>query len=202
MFGFTPTELKTLRRLRTPSRVQDFLNTIPIVGPGGDRCRSPRLVLNDRRAHCLEGALLAAAALRLQGYPPLIVDLRSAQHDYDHVVAVWRSHGRWGAISQTNYAVLKYREPIYRDVRELALSYFHEYFLNSGQKTLRSFSVPLDLSRFDRRGWMTSAEDVWYIPEALDRVRHTNILTPTQARHLRLADPIEITAGKLRRWHR
>ncbi len=199
-FGFTASELKVFRSLRTPALIQDFLNRIPIVGKGGDRCRSPRLVLKEHRAHCVEGALLGAAALRFLGYPPLIVDLRSAQPDYDHVVAVWRAQGRWGALSKTNYGVLRYREPIYRDIHELAMSYFHEYFLDTGRKTLRDFSKPFDLRRFDKRRWMTVEEDVWYIPEALDKVAHTAILTPAQVRKLRRADPIEIKLGKLRQW--
>jgi hypothetical protein len=201
-FGFTTQELKVLAPLKTPALIQDFINRIPIVGKGGDRCRSPRVVLRERRAHCVEGALLGAAALRLIGHQPLIVDLRSAEPDYDHVVAVWRERGRWGSLSKTNYGVLRYREPLYRDIRELVMSYFHEYFLNNGRKTLRDFSKPFNLARFDHLGWMTATEDVWYIPEALDQAPHTKLLTPAQVRKLRSADQIEIAVGKLRQWKR
>lgn len=112
--------------------------------------------------------MLAAAALRMHGHRPLVVDLKATEADDDHVIAVFRQHGSWGAISKTNHAVLRYREPVYASIRELVLSFFHEYFLKNGKKTLRSYSQPVDLSRFDRRGWMTSEEDVWYIPEYRD----------------------------------
>ena len=200
MFGLTPLEQKLLQRFNTPSKVQDFLNTIPIKGAGGDRCRSPHLVLRERRAHCMEGAMLGALALRLQGRPPLLLDLRANSHDYDHVVALFREHGAWGAVSHTNHAVLRYREPIYRTLRELALSYFHEYFTNDGRKNLRDYSGPFNLSRFDKRGWATAEGDIWYVPEALDRVKHFAILTPAMVRGLRRADKIEVTAGKLKVW--
>ncbi len=202
MFGLTPIEFRLLRRLVSPAQVQDFLNTIPIRGSGGDRCRSPRLVLRERSAHCVEGALLGALALRLQGRPPLLLDLRANRRDYDHVVALFRERGAWGAVSHTNHAVLRYREPIYRSIRELALSYFHEYFTNDGRKNLRNFSRPFNLSRFDRRGWATAEKDIWYVPEALDRVKHYTILTPAMVRSLRRADAIEIKAGKLKVWPR
>ena len=201
MFGLTTGELKVLRHLRTPSQVQDWLNKLPVnFERQGETCLSPRRVLRQRQAHCMEGAMLAAAALRLQGREPLLMDLKSVWHDDDHVVALFRERGFWGAISQTNHAVLRYREPIYRTLRELALSYFHEYFTNDGKKTLRSYSQPVNLKRFDKRGWMTAAKDVWYVPRYLDCVRHYPLVTRTQIKHLRLADLIEIKAGKLVQW--
>ena len=144
--------------------------------------------------------MLAALALRLAGYRPLVMDLVSVAHDYDHVVAVFREDHCWGAISKTNHGVLRYREPVYRTIRELAMSYFHEYFLDNGEKTLRSYSNPVDLSQFDVRGWMTAEEDVWYMPEFLDRVRHFPILTKKQVRNLRPADDIERKMGKITEW--
>lgn len=129
-----------------------------------------------------------------------MLDLKSFPHDDDHVVAVFREGRHWGAISKTNHGVLRYREPIYKSIRELAMSYFHEYFLNDGRKTLRSFSNPVDLSRLDRRGWMTSEEDVFYVPEYIDSARHFPILTHSQLRRLRRADAIERTMGKLVEW--
>ena len=136
-FGFTEEELRILRKLRTPVKVQDFVNSLEEnFEKNGETCMSPRKVLRERKAHCVEGALLASVALRLQGHKPLIVDLNSAPGDDDHVLAVFRKAGKWGAITKTNHAVLRYREPIYRDIRELAISFFHEYFLNSnGKKT-------------------------------------------------------------------
>lgn len=145
--------------------------------------------------------MLAAAALRLLGERPLVLDLTSSSEDQDHVVALFRRHGCWGAISKTNHAVLRYREPVYRTVRELAMSYFHEYFLQSnGKKTLRSYSRPVDLSRFDRRNWMTSEKPVWFVPEYLCDVPHAAILSRAQAASLRRAEPIEIRAGAVVEW--
>jgi len=198
-FGFTEEELRILRKLRTPVKVQDFVNSLEEnFEKNGETCMSPRKVLRERKAHCVEGALLASVALRLQGHKPLIVDLNSAPGDDDHVLAVFRKAGKWGAITKTNHAVLRYREPIYRDIRELAISFFHEYFLNSnGKKTLRSFSMPIDLSRFDRQSWMTSEKNLWFITDHLAGAKHINLLSKKAIRGLRPADPIEIEAGKL-----
>ena len=202
MFGFTPDEVRIFTKLKTPEKVQDFLESIPInFEPDGDTCISPRRVLREGRAHCIEGAMLAAAAFMVHGEKPLLFDLRSAPHDHDHVVALFKKYGRWGAVSKTNHAVLRYREPVYMTLRELALSYFHEYFTDDGKKTMREFSTrPFDLSTYISRGWMTSEEDVWYVPEDLDDAPHESILQHGQARTLRLADPIEIEVGKSVVW--
>lgn len=201
MQGLTRKEIGTLKSLNSPRRVQDFLDRVPInFGVSRDSMMSPRRVLREKRAHCLEGALLAACAFALQGRRPLLLDLTSARHDDDHVVALFQEHGRWGAVSKTNHAVLRYREPVYRTPGELAMSYFHEYFLDNGRKTLRSYSRPVDLSRFNCRGWMVDEEDIWYIVDALNQAPHTDILRPGQANALRRADQIEIDAGKLTQW--
>ncbi len=198
---WTADERRQLGRLTTPAKIQDFLNALPFHAvPDNDTCMSPRRVLREKTAQCMEGAMFAAAALRFHGYPPLVLDLEAEKDDADHVVAVFRDRGCWGAISKTNHAVLRYREPVYRSVRELVMSFFHEYFLNNGKKTLRAYSLPVDLSRFDTQGWMTSEDDVWYIPEYLVDVRHYPILTPHQRRSLRKADAIEIAAGKITEW--
>ncbi len=203
MFGLNQNEVRLVKKLSSPKKIQDFLNALPFnFEKRGETCMSPRRVLREGVAHCLEGALLAALALRAQGQEPLLLDLTSTARDDDHVVALFRFHGRWGAISKTNHAVLRYREPVYSSVRELAMSYFHEYFLNDGKKTLRSFSVPVDLRRFDRRGWATDEKDLWYIVDALDNAKHTRILRKGQDRTLRLADAIEIEAGKVVEWER
>ena len=203
MFGFTKEELAVLRKLNTPAKIQDFLEKIPAnFEPKGDTLKSPRRVLRENTAHCIEGALLAAVALRLCGNEPLIMDLKSDAHDKDHVVALFKSNGHWGAISKSNHGVLRYREPIYRTLRELALSYFHEYFLDDGRKTLRAYSVPFDLSRFDDQGWMTSEEDLWDIGAALDDARHFPLLHRGQIAKLRKADPIERDMGTLTQWKR
>ena len=145
--------------------------------------------------------MLAAAILEFYGHKPLLVDLRSVKPaDDDHVVAVFKQFGCFGAISKTNHAVLRYREPIYKSIRELALSYFHEYFLKNGQKTLREYSEVFDLSRFDYLDWRTSAENLFEIPHALDKIKHYKILNPAQIKNLRRADRIEIKAGELVEW--
>ena len=202
MFGFTEKEVKVFKSLNTPKKIQDFLNQIPAnFEPDGDTALSPRRVLRENRAHCMEGAMFAAAALRFHGYKPLVLDLTTVKDDYDHVVAVFKHKGHWGAISKTNHAVLRYREPVYKTIRELVMSYFHEYFTNhNGKKTLRSYSMPIDLSRFDEQGWMTAEEDVWYVPEYLFEVSHKPILNKSQIAFLRKADQIEVKAGSITEW--
>ena len=201
MFGFTEKELTMLQRLRTPRLIQDYLETLPInFEPNGDTCRSPRRVLAEGTAHCIEGAMLAAVALRIHGARPLILDLEATPNDLDHVVALYARNGYWGAISKTNHAVLRFRDPVYRTIRELALSYFHEYTDLCGKKTLRAYTRPINLARFDTRGWMTADGDVWYIAEHLVHAPHTRILNRSQCAQLRRADPLEITAGELTAW--
>lgn len=199
--NFSLSELRILARLKSPAHIQDFLNDLAMnKEEHGDTCLSPRRVLTERHAHCIEGAMLAAVALRLHGHPPLLLDLTATKHDFDHVVAPFRLRGYWGAISKTNHAVLRYREPIYRTIRELVLSYFHEYFLDDGRKTLRSYSRPVNLSRFDKNHWMTSEGDVWFVPEYLCDVPHIPLLSPAQVKGLRRADAIERKAGALTEW--
>ncbi len=203
VFGLDERELKVLRKLDTPAKVQDFIDALKVnFEPRGDTCMSPRMVLRKRRCHCIEGALLAALALRLQGRKPLVVDMKAGVNDFEHVIAVFRQNGKWGAISKTNHAVLRYREPVYASIRELVMSYFHEYFDNKGRKTLRSFSVPVDLSIFDKKGWTTDGKDLWYIHDYLDKVRHFKILDRGQIARLRRASRLEIQAGKLIEWKR
>jgi len=201
MFGLTKAELVLLRRLDTPRKVQDYLNKLPQnFEPDGDTCFSPRRVMKEKRAHCIEGAMLAALAFRLQGHKPLILDLESARHDFDHVIALFKQHGCWGAVSKTNHAVLRYREPVYRTIRELVLSYFHEYFDKKGLKTLRRYSKPVDLSRFDKKGWMTNEKDNWFVAQYLVEVDHEILLTRSQMATLRRADRVEIEAGEIIEW--
>ncbi len=202
MFDFTPAEQAILKKLSTPAKIQDFLNRIPInFETHGETLYSPRMVLKHRQAHCMEGALFAAAALRFHGHQPLLVDMVASKSDEDHVIAVFKQNGCWGAISKTNHAVLRYREPVYTTIRELVMSYFHEYFTNhDGRKTLRSYAGPVHLSRFDARGWMTSPDDVWYISQYLARMPHISILTRSQIALLRPADMIERKAGELVDW--
>lgn len=194
---FTSAERSVLRRLNTPARIQRFLDELPYnKEPGGYTCRSPRRVLRDRTAHCMEGALFGAAALRQLGYPPLLFDLESVR-DTDHVLAIFRAHGCWGAVGKSNFSGLRFREPIYRSLRELAMSYFEQYYNLRGEKTLRGFSRPVNLARFDSVGWMTAEEDVWAIPRHLCEIAHTPVLSEPQIRGLSRMDRRLFDAGRL-----
>ena len=157
---------RTLRALNTPARIQRFIDEIEYQY--ADTAWSPQRVLRERKGHCLEGALLAAAALRVNGRPPLLMDLE-AVHDDDHVVALYRERGLWGGIAKSNFAGLRFRAPVYRTLRELALSYFEHYYNLRGQRTLRAYSRPVNLARLDAKHWMTAEEDVLVCPRAADR---------------------------------
>lgn len=198
MQGLTTAETRFLKKLNTPKKIQDYLETVP--ANFADTCYSPRTVLQKKKAHCVEGAVLAAAALMLNGHKPLLLDLRSAKNDQDHVVALYKQGKYWGAISKTNHSVLRYRDPVYASVRELAMSYFHEYFIDSGKKTLLEFSIPLDLTKYNEKNWMSDSEDLWYIAEALDNSKHFDMVPKQAQKQLRRADPIEIQVGKIVRW--
>lgn len=198
-FGYTKEEVKLFKKLNTPAKIQDYIRKIPFnFEKGGETCMSPRMVLIKKKAHCMEGALLASAILEFHGYSPLILDLRSAKkprHDDDHVIAIWNVDGFYGAISKTNHAVLRYREPVYKSIRELVMTYFHEYFLTNGDKTLREYSDPFDLNHFNKLNWRTSEEDLFEIPQYLDGITHHAILTKKQIKSLRKVDKIEIKAS-------
>jgi hypothetical protein len=194
--GFTAAERAVFRGLNTPAKIQRFLDFDLAYNKesGGITCRSPRRVLRDRTAHCMEGALFAAAALRVMGHPPLLLDLE-AVHDDDHVLAVFRSRGKWGAIAKSNYAGLRFREPVYRSLRELVMSYFEHYFNHRKEKTLRRYSLPVNLKRFDRNHWMTSEEDVWFVPEHLCEIAHRPLLDADSERKLARVDDRLYAAG-------
>jgi hypothetical protein len=170
---FSASELRALKALKSPAGIQRFLDGVPYHLAG--TAWSPRVVLRKRTAHCLEGAIFAAAALRVLGFPPLIVDLEADQ-DTDHVLAVFKLRGHWGAIAKSNFSGCRYREPVYRTLRELALSYFHVYFNLRGERTLRRYSRPVNLARFDRRGWMTTDKGIWFIAEHLVDIPHRALL--------------------------
>lgn len=180
--------------------MQDFLDTLPINHERElETCSSPLVTLRRGSAHCLEGALVAALALWMNGHRPLLMDLKTTRNDVDHVVALFRVGRFWGAIAKTNHAVLRYREPIFRDPRELAVSYFHEYSLPDGRKTLRSYSVPFDLSRYPSE-WITSDEPLWDLERAVDDSRHIKLVDRNQIARLRRADEIELRAGEITEW--
>jgi hypothetical protein len=194
----SPTLLKRLRSLKSPAGIQAFLNRIPYHL--ADTAWSPAQVYRQKSAHCLEGSIFAATALRAIGHRPWILDLE-ADKDSDHVIAVYREAGGWGAIAASNYAGCRFRSPIYRTLRELALSYFEDYFNLRGERTLRRFSKPVDLSRFDRyrcadgKDWMTTEKPVWFIAEHLLEIPHTELLTPAMARALIRVDRRTYEAG-------
>jgi len=168
-------ERALLDGLDSPERVQRFLDEVPYSTEPVYRC--PRSVMRDHRAHCFDGAVFAAAAFRHHGLPPRIVDLR-AERDDDHVIAVFQRHGAWGAVAKSNVVGLRYREPVYRSLRELVMGFFDEYASLERVKSLRAWSRPVDLSRFDRQQWQTRDEAMEAIAENLDRVRHHDLLTP------------------------
>ena len=201
MLIFTKKEIAQLRKINTPAKVQDFLNAIPFnfEMDGKDTVKSPIRVLRERNAHCMEGALLGAYLLSLQGFKPLILHLQTTKNDFDHIIAPFQIKGLWGALSKTNHGVLRYREPIYRDIHELLLSYFHEYFLDNGLKTLRKYSVPLDLNMFGK-DWMLEEKDLWQIDQKLDKIKHFNIAPKNVFKNLRKADQIEREIGKRIEW--
>jgi hypothetical protein len=191
-FGLPPEISRALRRLNTPTRIQQFIDALPYQY--GNTAWSPQRALRERKGHCLEGAMLAAAALRINGRPPLLMDLE-AVHDDDHVVAIYRERGLWGGIAKSNFAGLRFRTPIYRTLRELALSYFEHYYNLRGERTLRSYSRPVNLERLDSRHWMTSEEDVWCVPEYLIAARHYPLFPEKVARGLPRLDRRSFEAG-------
>ena len=193
--GLDKQSWQKLKSLSSPAKVQDFLNSLPFnFENGGETHSSPKETLARGTAHCFEGALLAAAAFWIQGRKPLLLDLVTIRPDFDHVVALFEENGRWGAVSKTNHSVLRYREPIYRDARELAVSYFHEYFLPDGKKSLRKYSAPFDLRKYGA-DWISTDENLAGLAHELDSSKHFDILLPGQARKLRKADDIEIDAS-------
>lgn len=200
-------EFAVFKPLHSPVKIQDFVDGLRMnFEKKRETCRSPLMALRAGEAHCAEGALLAAAIFWYHGEPPLLLDLKVAKNkgDDDHVVTLFREAGRWGAVSKTNHAVLRYRDPVYKTIRELALSYFNEYFLfknglKNGLKTLRSYSTPFNLLHHDRE-WLTARRNLWDITDALDKSRHCNIMEGGAVRRLRPADPIEIQAGRLTQW--
>jgi hypothetical protein len=202
MLGLTRAEYAMLRRLRTPEKIQQFLYRLKQnFEPDGDSCNSVRVVLRKRRAHCIEGAVVAACALWVHGEPPLLLDLQAVR-DFDHVVAVFRRNGRWGAISKTNGIGLRWRDPVYHSLRELAMSYLHEYYNKRDRKTLRTFSRPFDLRRMKPEQWVTAEDGAWNLIDALEATRHYKLMTRAQTRSLVRRDPFERAVGNLLQYQR
>lgn len=200
--GLTPAEFAVLRRLDSPEKIQRFLFGLrQNFEPHGDTCRPVRAVLRARNAHCIEGAMLAACALWVHGEPPLLMDLRAVR-DFDHVVALFRRDGCWGAISKTNGVGLRWRDPVHRTLRELAMSWFHEYCNRRDHKTLREYSRSYDLRRIDPAIWVSGEKNAWQVAEALEEVAHYGLVTRAQTRRLTRRDPFERRVGALLQYRR
>ena len=206
MSGFTKNEKVFLQKLNTPAKVQDFINGLEFnFEKHGETLRSPLFALRAKSGHCFEGALLGAYILSLHGFTPYLIHLKTTNEDYDHVIAPFKVGGFWGALSKTNHAVLRYREPIYKNIRELAMSYFHEYFLDNGlsaqtgKKTLRQYSALLNLNTL-KKSWITDEDNLWYIDKKLDKIKHYDIVPKSYIKKLRKAEKIEIKSGKIVEW--
>jgi hypothetical protein len=180
-FGLTPAELRKIRAMKTPCGVQRFIDSLPYHLE--DTSWSPRKVLREGTAHCLEGAIFGAAALRVLGFPPLLWDLE-ADYDTDHVLAIFKVRGHWGAVAKSNWAGCRYREPIHRSLRELALTYFNLYCNFRKERTMRRYSRPVNLKRFDHLNWMTAEKDPWFIAEYLCEIPHIPLLKSPMVKRL------------------
>lgn len=201
----SPAERSVFKKLDTPNHIQDYLEALPqnFSYLAGETHRSPRRLLMDKRAYCFEGAVFAAAALAYHGREPFLMDLQTTDDDEDHVVALFKENGLWGAISKTNHPVLRWRDPIYKTVRELAISYFHEYFLpNNGKKTLYAYSKPFDLSKYKPEEWVTAQASLDWLAEEMDSSRHFPIAPKNSLRRARRASALERSASKLQRWNK
>jgi hypothetical protein len=194
----TASEFALLDRQSTPAKIQAFINAIPAnYELAGETILSVREVLRQRRAHCIEGAFVAACALWLHGEPPLVMHMDCAESDYPHVLALFRRDGAWGAISKTNGSVLRFRDPVYRTLRELAMSYFHEYCDRRGRKTLRSYSGAYDLRKIDPALWVTRATACDEVSDRLAALRHYPLVSARQERMLSPRDAFEREAAKI-----
>jgi hypothetical protein len=191
---WTKNEVQFLKTLDDPDKIQGFLDAIE-YNPDYE-CRSPRWVIRKRSAHCFEGALFAAAALNFIGHKPLLVDMK-AFNDDDHVIAVFKEDGHWGAVAKSNFTTLRYREPVYRNLRELIMSYFDFYFNIYGIKSLRAYSLPLDLSIFNSRNWATTDEDLEYIGDKLEQLHHFDVVTKNMIKKLKVASETMLKAGMM-----
>ncbi len=197
---FSPAEAAVLKKLKQPIDVQNYLDHLPInFELTGETIYSARRVLKHKTAHCVEGALFAAAALAYHGRTPWLMDIQTAPYDDDHVVALFKENGRWGAISKTNHTILRWRDPVYKSVRELAMSYFHEYIVIDGEKTMRAFSKPFDLSRYAPQ-WTVAEEDLVQLICDLDDSPHSPVADKAMMKKLRNAQPIETKVLNITEW--
>jgi len=190
--NWTKEEIKFLKTLNNPDKIQGFLDSIeynPVY-----ECRSPRYVIKKRSAHCFEGALFAAAVMQFNGKPPLIIDMK-AYNDDDHVIAVYKVNGHWGAVAKSNFTSLRFREPVYRSIRELIMSYFDFFFNTAGDKSLRSYSLPLNLTKYDSVIWTTTEDDLEFIGDKLESMKHYPVVNSIMIKQLSKASDTMLKAG-------
>jgi hypothetical protein len=199
----TPAERRLFACLDTPQKIQTFLDRLPAnFEPNGDTVMSPRRMMRDRVAHCAEGALFAAAALAFHGQDAWLMDIRSLPSDHDHIVTLFKTRGLWGAISKTNHAILRWRDPIYRSPRELAMSFAHEYCLPGGKKSMLEFSKPFSLTRFAAESWLIADEELHWLMDKLDEAPHEPVAPPHAMRTRRRSSKIELLAQEVVEWKR
>jgi hypothetical protein len=197
----TPREHQLFARLDTPQRIQDFLDRLPVnFSLEGDTAMSPRRVLDARMAHCAEGAIFAAAALAYHGKRPLLMDIRALPSDQDHIITLFKERGLWGAISKTNHAILRWRDPIYESARELAMTYAHEYCLPGGKKSMLSFSKPFSLARYAPRSWVVAPEDLDWLLVELDTSPHLPVAPRHALRNRRRSSRVELLSQDVVEW--
>ena len=202
MLGLTHNEKKFLKSLNSPLKIQDYLDSIPFNSEkSGETCMSPRSVMENKKAHCIEGALLASVALWTHGRYPLIINLKvNDTSDYDHIITLYKENGYYGAISKTNHNVLRFRDPVYKTIRELVLSYFHEYFLtNNGKKTLLGYSRPINVKKFGVK-WVTTKDSLWDIAEKIYRSPTIKIVPGGNKRFIRKATAVERKSAEIKEW--
>jgi hypothetical protein len=190
-----PKSRKVLERLASPAAIQAFIDNLEYSCDDTYRC--PLRVINERIGHCFDGALFAAAALRRLGQPAMLVDMLPNGRDDDHVLALFRRNNHWGAIAKSNFVGLRYREPVYRTIRELIMSYFEQFFNAAGEKTLAGYTRPLNLSPYDNLPWTVEDAPLDQIADHLDRVPRYRILTPKMAKELVPVDALTFRAGML-----
>jgi hypothetical protein len=193
--ALTRAELRLISGLRTSAKIQEFLDSIEYSEEVRYRC--PLNVVRDRKAHCFDGAVFGAGMLQRIGYPPLVVDLVPNENDDDHVLAIYKVRGNWGAVAKSNFSGLRYREPVYRSLHELVFSYFEDFFNSAGEKTLRAYTRPLDLRVFEKLDWMVHDQALDSIGEKLDGIRKYKALTGSMIRNLSYADERSVKAGLL-----
>ena len=188
-------ERRFMAQLNSPTKIQAFLDQLSYSREETYRC--PLRVLRERTAHCFDGALFAAAALSRLGHPPLILELLPNDRDDDHLLALYKRSGHWGALAQSNFVGLRFREPVYRTLRELVLSYFEQFYNLEREKTLRGYTRPLNLQAFDDRGWMIDDRLLERISDRLDKIQRYSLITERMAAELSPLDERSYQAGLL-----